>query len=150
MPTIAIDADGTIFEWGHEGHLLGGWIEDAEGSLRELLADDSAGHPVEILVHSCRATWELGGGWQALADGLAAVGFRVYLDLGRDGDERVVQMVKGEADGEGPAVGIWMGRGKPIASAYVDDRAVPLIPELGGWKTAMPRVRELAGLGSRV
>lgn len=139
---VAIDLDGTLAEWP-KGPMLpygvkagvGEWIDGAEAALRELLRD---GH--RVVVHSCRTTWEDGGGTEAV---LAFVGAGVW-GRGRDGWERPflpvpivgqemavpVETAFGRAwhladiRPERGQVGVWVGVGKPIAHWYVDDRGL--------------------------
>lgn len=127
---VAIDLDGTLVEWNHaDGTKLGPWIEGAEDALRALTA---AG--IGVIVHSCRATWIGGGGSSIIADALRDAGFQPNLvkmvtrpgTTNQDYDWQPV--VYGSEAGptipEGPPVGVWIGEGKPIAWAYIDDRGV--------------------------
>jgi len=42
---------------------------------------------------------------------------------------------------------IWTGRGKPLAVAYVDDRAVPCTPQFteGAFRVALPWIKDMCG-----
>jgi hydroxymethylpyrimidine pyrophosphatase-like HAD family hydrolase len=103
---VAIDLDGTLAEWSGDARQCGEWIPGAKEALRELIAQ---GH--RPIIHTCRAHWEYGGGYEEIERFLDAAGFVSVLLWTREAPMR-------------GTVGIWMGEGKPIASAYVDDRAV--------------------------
>jgi hypothetical protein len=145
---IAVDLDGTIAEWSGTGTDVGEWIEGARDALVSLR---TSGHAV--IVHSCRATWDAGGSWMGIARFLKTGEFTPYAVTARDlgeGQITIWQRIY-ERDGvlsfglEPPvtdrqldtmSIGIWVGRGKPIAHAYIDDRAVAYRP--GDW----PKIAE--------
>jgi hypothetical protein len=156
---LAVDLDGVLAVWkkpdgyhemGDEDPRwrfgVGEWVEGARDALRQLM---EGGH--RVVVHTCRATWPDGGEWPAVADFLESGGFSLALV---DTDDS--QMVRweplvrgaggweraraGEADG---LVGIWIGRGKPIAHVYLDDRALLFDAEAGGWPRVLGVIREL-------
>lgn len=140
MPTIALDLDGTVAHWEGNGLTAGGWRDGGEKFVRALLAIPHDRWPTQVIVHSCRATWKAGGGWQSIAEFLAVGGFEPWLveTLSLDDDalrEVWVPLKRGEESwvrvpelGGGflgsLSVGIWHALGKPVASAYVDDRGV--------------------------
>ena len=121
--TVAIDLDGTIASWGHEGYHVGEWIEGAQDALRTLLGE---GH--RLIIHTCRVTWPAGGEWKAVADFLRTGGFVPALVVTED-DQRqkwvyVDEDFADSLDNNAQVIGIWLGKGKPIADAYVDDRGI--------------------------
>src|SRR5438270_518721 len=127
-----------------------------------------------------RATWELGGGTPAVEAFVASGVFapaslsdlRGFPGVGEHGEfppitrERhpavkmfVPRLVVGQEmeglhaddlDSASGEVGVWVGVGKPIASAYVDDRGVPIDPVRNGYGTALKWVLELCGMGADV
>ena len=110
----------------------------------------------EVLVHSCRTGWGDGGGVGAVVEFVRAGGFEPCLVDTRDDGPSQVQ-VWAEPEGPGRRVGIWVGRGKPIAQAYIDDRAVrfegswaDVLAQLGLEPSARLRMRELIGRLERV
>lgn len=168
---LVIDLDGTLAEWetgtGDDGggpgggFGVGGWIEGqrpGEPGAKEMLTSFlEEGH--EVVVHSCRATWADGGGWQAIAKFLYHGGFAPYLVNEHDQWERVVciphrsngpQLPQGApwigvdelAFPPGmkmPKVGIWTGIGKPRGHYYIDDRAIEFT---GSWSEVADRINE--------
>jgi hypothetical protein len=67
---LAIDLDGTLAEWGSDHARCGEWIPGAQDALRQLREQ---GH--KIVVHTCRATWDAGGGIAEVARFLQSGGF---------------------------------------------------------------------------
>lgn len=178
--TVAVDMDGTIAAWergdGTEfGAAAGAWLPGSQEFIRELL-----GVGLKVVVHTCRATWELGGGTPAVEAFVASGVFapaslsdlRGFPGVGEHGEfppitrERhpavkmfVPRLVVGQEmeglhaddlDSAAGEVGVWVGVGKPIASAYVDDRGVPIDPVRNGYGTALKWVLELCGMGADV
>ena len=98
-PTVAIDLDGTLTSWekgpSDQPNSIGEWLPGAKEALDFLL---SAGF--DIVIHTCRATWEAGGGY---------AGVRAFFDAEGYTEPRVV---------------VWHDVGKPIAQWYIDDRAI--------------------------
>jgi hypothetical protein len=124
------------------------------GAREALLEALDAG--AEVLVHSCRTGWLNGGGVGAIEEFLRSGGFEPCLVDTEDRGGNQVQVWSGAEDG-GRRVGIWVGRGKPIAQAYVDDRAVPfagswadVLAALGLEPGARLRLRELIARLERV
>lgn len=112
---IAIDLDGTLIAWGEDHHVPGPWLPGALEALKVLIA---AG--CEPIVHSCRVTWLIGGGLSGVIELLTDAGFSPYL-VSVDADGLQIQTDVPES---GLLVGIWVGKGKPIADFYIDDRAL--------------------------
>jgi hypothetical protein len=146
---LAVDLDNTLSEGGAEG--VGAWLPGAQEALHQAL---EAG--AEVLVHTCRTGWLNGGGVAAVEEFLRSGGFAPCLVDTEDRGGNQVQ-VWAEAKGPGRRVGIWVGRGKPIAQAYVDDRGVAfngswaeVIAVLGLEPSARLRLRELVGRLERV
>lgn len=142
MAILAIDLDGTLAEWESAraedpaaNRVVGQWVEGAQDALWKLR---EAGHVV--VVHTCRATWTAGGGLKAVATFLRSGGFVPFAVEYQDGDrDHFVEewrwiMPDGDIDvsvcepnpslGDVRNVGIWFGRGKPVAHHYIDDRAL--------------------------
>lgn len=174
MRTVAVDMDGTISAWTESGHSAGEWMDGARDALVDLLREGIA-----VVVHSCRVTWEAGGGLASVMEFLSSGGFEPVPVVGmgegivpfgckRQDELRPMGLVNCTAGcdpttnvsvdapvcetckgvgvlAELGEIGVWVGQGKPVAMAYVDDRAV-LLPADGGWAEAMPKVRELLGL----
>lgn len=148
MPSIALDMDGTLFEWGADHLRVGAPMPGAFEAIRQFQA-----WGLDVIVHSCRATWEAGGGTNEVARAMIGLGFQVAemsYELSPDGNQRPCLIVlTPDLIGmdvipdyyERPVVFIWTGVGKPIASWYVDDRAVTFSPEIGGWAAVVERVR---------
>jgi hypothetical protein len=146
---LAVDLDNTLAEGGDEG--VGPWKPGAVEALHEVL--DAGG---EVLVHTCRTGWGNGGGVAAVEEFLRSGGFAPCLvDTADRGGSQV--QVWAEPGEPGRRVGIWVGRGKPIAQAYIDDRAVAfngswadVVAQLGLEPGARLRLRELIGRLERV
>lgn len=115
---IAIDLDGTLCQWkrgpGH-GYEIGEWIPGAQDALHLLLA---SGH--KIYIHTCRATWLEGGGYEGVREFFDRHGFHA------------------------PQVEIWNSIGKPIAAVYIDDRAVTF---RGDWNETILEMLRMVGVG---
>lgn len=153
--TFAVDLDGTIAEWGADRSRCGEWIV---GAVDALTALRRAGH--EIVVHSCRVTWEAGGGVREVARFLRSGGFQPCAvdHLLGDGAQvvrwRLIDEFGVISDIEAlpstgfaipvsaieNAIGIWVGVGKPIAHAYIDDRAIPFT---GDWATLVAQIEAM-------
>lgn len=116
---VAIDLDGTLSEWDGDARKCGSWIPGAKEFLREMIA-----RGINPIVHTCRTHWEYGGGYEEVERFLDEAGFVSVLLWDRN------EPMAG-------TVGIWMGEGKPIAGAYVDDRAVYFN---GSWTDALADV----------
>jgi hypothetical protein len=124
---FAVDLDGTLAAWGEDHKLVGTWLNGAQEAVRSLLED---GH--RVVVHTCRATWDGGGGLEAVAEFVRSGGFVPYLVMNwTDGDTHWLNLDRPshshavEAESVDPlGVGIWRGTGKPIAHFYIDDRAI--------------------------
>lgn len=119
---VAIDLDGTLSEWDGDARTCGRWIAGGQQFLREMLA-----RGIGPIIHTCRAHWAYGGGVDEVCRFLEEAGFE-YVFIYDD--------VVGHKPKPG-CVGIWMGEGKPIAAAYVDDRAVFFN---GSWDDALSDV----------
>lgn len=127
-PVVAVDLDGTLTAeaaWqgvGYFGDLLPGAREFLT-QLREF---------ADVVIHTCRANPELGRG-----EGPAPLKRRIVCWL---------------EDNHLPYDDVWGGVGKPIADAYIGDRAVSCRPEddpLGTYSNTLRLVRLLVG-GQRV
>ena len=106
--TIAIDLDGVLAQFGkwegvdHFGDPIPGSVE-----FTKKLAED-----YDIMIHTCRCSNEL---HRRLSPHLLENKVRAWLDE------------------HGYAYhAVWIGTGKPMAAAYVDDRAVVCRPEADG------------------
>lgn len=99
MPTIAIDLDGTLTSWekgiSDQPNSIGEWLPGAKDALDFFLA---AGF--DIIIHTCRATWAAGGGYQGVRSFFESEGYTE------------------------PRVRVWHDLGKPVAQWYIDDRAI--------------------------
>lgn len=129
---VAIDLDGTLAAWDADHTVCGAWLPGAREAIEELLAQGN-----NVVVHTCRATWEEGGGLKSVAEFLRSGGFapcKVVTSGGRaiwfDLDER-------PEDGPHNRVGIWVGHGKPIAHWYIDDRAISF---RGNWDMTLAQL----------
>lgn len=142
----AIDLDGCLAEWAPSDGFYaacGAWVEDAQEALRELLADRDTG---TVLVHTCRATWPAGGGWHAVAEFLWSGGFRVAIvteDEPDGTDSKTIWTLVDSALPDGPTIGIWLGRGKPVAHVYIDDRVVRFDKKVG-WRRTIVNAKAVA------
>ena len=106
-PIVALDLDGLLASWKHGTfHRIGPPIAGApEWTCR--LAER-----YDLLVHSCRTNVQL------------------YPDIPLDA---IVDDIEHWLDYYGFSWrGVWQGPGKPLAHAYVDDRAVECVPEERG------------------
>lgn len=137
-PTYAVDLDGTLAVWDQVWRPAGvknkpgEWLEGAQSAIARMLFDWCT-----VIVHTCRATWEAGGGTDAVDEFIRSGGFVPVHIVGQE-------MSGTHADDLQPQngeVGVWVGVGKPIATYYIDDRGVNFDPELG-WE---PVLRFLAG-----
>lgn len=132
-PTYAVDLDGTLAEWDQEWRPAGvenkpgAWLEGAQSAVARMLFDGCT-----VIVHTCRATWEAGGGTVAVAEFLRAGGFVPVNIVGHEMDGTHSDDLR-PSEGE---VGVWVGVGKPIATYYIDDRGVPFDPALG-WEPVL-------------
>lgn len=103
-PTVCVDLDGVLASWDHGTfHEIGPPICGAVEFTHRLseLAD--------IVIYTCRCTEEL---YPPQKAHLLANEIRRWLDLHNF-----------------MYASIWTGQGKPIANAYIDDRAVTCRPE---------------------
>jgi hypothetical protein len=119
---------------------VGSWIDGAAAALQRLMA---AGH--HVCVHSCRATWEVGGGTDAVREFLLRESFIPVLVVGME--QQLVDPMLRHVNGLRPdrcEVGIWVGVGKPVAHWYVDDRGVSFDAERG-WPFMLDVLLALAG-----
>lgn len=123
MSYLAIDLDGTLAAWGDDTSHCGEWMDGAQAALQQLLDNGDW-----VIVHSCRATWEEGGGASEIARFLVSGGFKPVACDRRYWQE---ELDPGE-------VGIWVGTGKPIAQWYIDDRG---IEHRGIWVETLLRLR---------
>lgn len=141
--SLAIDLDGTLAHWASADVFVGAWIDGAQAALLAFRKAD-----YKVVVQTCRATWAEGGGLKAVADFLRTGGFVPFAVSGVETDgwsQEVWRYVYPDGtvkqhDEVAPylqddrAVGVWVGLGKPVAHAYIDDRAVPFRPDEGvGW-----------------
>jgi hypothetical protein len=141
---LAIDLDGTLAEWDNQfvpyGQTkgTGGWLGGAREALEQLLEQ---GH--RVVLHSCRATWEDGGGTEACEEFLRSGGFVPVRVVGQEMAEgpHVRDLAPHERQ-----VGVWVGVGKPVAHWYVDDRAVEF---RGQWSVTLSQL-ELLDTGEYV
>lgn len=175
---VAIDLDGTLAHWRRPDDYatraeddpawsfgVGEWIDGAQDAVIRLVAGGN-----RVVVHTCRATWDAGGGTPAVVEFVRAGGFEPLLVVGQEMKGLVlpetdpVTVVNGEfntlagAQGIGCVfdegaerperlaiklnIGVWVGVGKPIAHAYVDDRGVTFDPE-AGWPTTLMMLEHL-------
>lgn len=147
----AIDLDGCLATWERsEGYEqpAGGWVDGAQDALRAILSDPDTG---TVVVHTCRATWPAGGGWQAVAEFLWSGGFRVAIVTEDDDEAGTLWTLVEPPDGgqpDAPTIGIWLGRGKPIAHVYIDDRTVQFTLELGWERTVVVAKQVALGLAA--
>lgn len=111
-PTIAVDLDGVLAEY--EGWAGVDSFGDALPGAREFL--DSLRELGRVVIHTTRTSPDSNQGFRR--DSLAAR-VRRWLEANDLAFDE-----------------IWTGRGKPIASAYVDDRAVSCRPQEGAAKGA--------------
>lgn len=144
--TVAVDMDGTIAAWergdGTEfGAAAGAWLPGSREFVETLLTVG-----LKVVVHTCRATWELGGGTPAVEEFLRLADFVPVQVVGQEMDGPHSD----DLDNFARQVGVWVGVGKPIASAYVDDRGVPIDPVLNGYDTALRWVLQLCGMRADV
>jgi hypothetical protein len=147
--SLAIDLDGTLANWLSDHAQMGDWKPGARDAVQRLRDD---GH--KIIVHSCRSTWDAGGGVAAIARFLRAGGFIPFaVSVGpRQNEEwRFVSPgghIKRAAETDGVvgidvrAIGIWVGKGKPIAHYYIDDRAIRF---KGNWQETLDEIRTESG-----
>lgn len=103
---IAIDLDNTLLTWRGDGSECGDWLPGAKIAVNALLEEG-----VGVIVHTCRTTWEAGGGVDSVLKVLRDAGFEPEL-------------CEESWSWPGGKLGVWIGKGKPVAMAYVDDRAV--------------------------
>lgn len=129
---FAIDMDGVLARWDWSLPMEQGAGEWMDGARDGVAALREHGH--KVVVHTCRATWEAGGGMKAVADFLRDGRFVPFAVVGMAESEEwravtpegwVEPVPTYVATSERSSVGIWFGRGKPIAHFYVDDRSVP-------------------------
>lgn len=127
--TIAVDLDGVLAKyerWQGVEH-IGEPIPDAVEFTKALKAI-----PARVMIYTTRTN-----GDPAITESAESVAM-------------LVQRVKLWLDAHGFAYDdIYVGQGKPLAAAYVDDRAVPCIPQgMGSWgyDTAVRLVKQLVEL----
>jgi len=118
MAVFAIDLDGTLIAWGEDHRVPGPWLPGAKEALQALVL---GGH--EVIVHSCRVTWPPGGGLDGVVALLAKAGFAPYLvEVSPESGLHIRHAAASSAPR--PALGVWVGQGKPVADLYIDDRAL--------------------------
>jgi hypothetical protein len=128
---FAVDLDGTLAEWDEDHFVCGTWKPGAQEALRTILTVPTPGEN-RVIVHSCRATWAAGGGTRAVEQFILNGGF-VPILVDQANQETWVS-AREVGDVIELRVGIWVGRGKPIAHWYVDDRAIEF---KGNWETTL-------------
>lgn len=101
--TIVYDYDDTLVGY-KRFEPAGDWLDGAQESLRDWL-----GRGYAVSVASCRVNW--GDGRHEIDEKLREAGFRPVFYT--EADEL-----------QGGELGIYIGRGKPLGYAYVDDRGV--------------------------
>jgi hypothetical protein len=121
---IAIDLDGTIASWPKGDDDARNVGDPIEGSLHAIRTFQDLG--LRVIIHTCRATWEDGGGVPAVVDFFVKHGFLVAVVCGREekefrhGEYLVTPWDRMPEN----VIGVWYGRAKPIAMYYIDDRAI--------------------------
>lgn len=154
---VAFDLDGTLASWDRSKGFPAGCGEWLPGAAEAVAWCRERG--VKVLFHTCRCTWQDGGGWMAVAQFAYEGGFAPWLvTLDEAGGQRELwtrcTYDRGLLDPWGldrparnprthqpmvpedvRAVGIWLGRGKPLADVYVDDRGMHFD---GSWAAALP------------
>jgi hypothetical protein len=121
--TVVYDYDDTLVGYKRFGE-PGVWLEGAADALRSHLAAGRA-----VVVASCRVLWD--GGVDEIEAALRREGFEPKLQDGR-----------GVENGEPQAgeIAVWLGTGKPLGYAYVDDKGV----EFGGdHEAVLERLKEV-------
>lgn len=126
--TVCVDLDGVLA--AYEGYKGVDYFDDPFPGAREFLTD--LRKAARVVIFTTRASVSAHGN-EASADELKAkvVTWLTYWEL--------------------PYDEVWTGAGKPIASAYVDDRAVPCVPKLSarcpdlGFGYALRRCLSLVG-----
>ncbi len=137
---IAIDLDGTIAEWekgvdySSSGNKIGKWIPGAKEAIDSFLEKGYG-----VIIHSCRATWKEGGGIESICNFLITGGYAPAVIHDSNGEmsitfEGVDDITK---DFNKQFVMVWAGEGKPIASYYIDDRAIEF---KGNWQEIVERI----------
>lgn len=113
MKTVAVDLDGVLAKYDgwrgieHIGDPIPGAVEFTK-ALKAI--------PVRVVIHTTRTN----------ADP-AIQGHSESVDM-------LTQRVRLWLDAHGFAYDeIYAGQGKPLAAAYIDDRAVPCLPQSYGW-----------------
>lgn len=104
LPTVAVDLDGLIASWNHGTFdAIGPIIHGAADFLWKLA------ERAHIVIYTCRTTEML---YPPRTREALAADIRQWLE-----------------ENACPPCEIWVGQGKPLAVAYVDDRAVSCRPE---------------------
>jgi hypothetical protein len=103
-PVVAIDLDGVLASWDHGTFdVIGPPIRGAVDFTRRIA------EYADIVIHTCRCTESL---YSPSKAHVLSADIRDWLDKHGFSYHR-----------------IWIGQGKPIADAYVDDRAIRCDPE---------------------
>jgi|SRR6266487_4119430 len=105
---IAIDLDNTLIDMD-----TCEWLEGAQEFVSSCLETGLA-----VIIHTCRTNWKEGGGLTRVHEVLQKAGF-------------TAELVTDSWSFQGGKLGIWVGEGKPVAMAYIDDRAIPF---MGDWQ----------------
>lgn len=140
MKTVAVDFDGVIAQYdGWKGvYVLGEPIEGAREFVQALRS-----HGYNILIYTARCN-------------IALNGYEVKNTSEDNYMGRYVALRKSVSDylkkHDIPFDDIFMGQGKPLADAYIDDRAVPCQPMKfpGAYDFALKAVLELTHHHSKV
>ena len=124
LPNICVDFDGVIASWEHGTfYTPGPPIEGAKEFLEEL---SKIGR---VIIWTCRTNSDLYDG-----DPVDILAGKIWKWLDIWGMKSFVASV-------------YVGDGKPICAAYIDDRAIPCVPESGspdvGYTATVERARIL-------
>lgn len=102
-PVVAVDIDGTLVDYSRGWKGIQHFGPLAPGAKAFL---DEVHKFADIVIHSCRLNLSINPGYTPAALLLCV---QEWLE-----------------DGDLPYDRLWLSRGKPVADAYVDDRAIPL------------------------